>query len=116
MKIEELARAIEAHLVVPGGPQDSVITTVYGSETMSDLIANAGPATLLVTSLNNPQLMRVADLMDVPAVCLVGACVPAAELLSHAEQSGKALLVSPVGMRETCVRASECIRNGRLTT
>jgi len=114
MKIEELARAIEAHLIVPGGPESRSITSVYGGETMSDLIANAGPGTLLVTCLNNPQLMRVADLMDVPGVCLVDGCAPAPELLSHAEQSGKALLVSPVGVKETCARASDSIRAGRL--
>ena len=29
------------------------------------------PDTLLVTSLNNNQLIRVAELMDVPGICLV---------------------------------------------
>jgi hypothetical protein len=111
MRIDEIARAIEAHLVIPGGSENRVVMSVYGGATMSDLIANAGPGTLLVTSLNNSQLMRVADLMDVPGICLVDGCVPAGELLSHAEQSGTALLVSPVGINETCVRVSGCLRS-----
>ena len=112
MRIEELARAIEARVIVPCGRERS-ITSVYGAETMSDLIANAGPGMLLVTSLNNPQLMRVADLMDVPGICLVDGCAPVSEILSSAELSDTALLVSPFGLRETCARASDCLEGGR---
>jgi hypothetical protein len=107
MRIEELARAIEACLVLPSGSGNPDIVSVYGGATMSDLMANAAPGTLLVTSLNNAQLVRVADLMDVPGICLVDGCVPAAQLVSHARAAGTALLVSSSGLLETCARAAE---------
>jgi hypothetical protein len=59
---------------------------------MSDLIANAGRDTLIVTSLNNSQLIRVAELMDIPGICLAGGGVPSAELVERARASGTALL------------------------
>jgi hypothetical protein len=116
MRIEELARAIDARLILPSSSGNPSITSVYGGATMSDLMANAAPGTLLVTSLNNPQLIRVADLMDVPGICLVDGCVPSAQLVSQARTAGTALLVSPAGLPETCARALDCIstETGRL--
>jgi len=109
MKIEELARSIEARLIVPGCRENPDISLVYAGETMSDLIANAGPETLLVTSLNNSQLVRVADLMDVPSICLVDGEEPSAELVSHARTAGTALLLSPYGLFETEAKAQACL-------
>jgi hypothetical protein len=109
MKIEDLASAIEARLVVPRGSGNTNINFVYGGQTMSDLIANAAPDVLLVTSLNNAQLIRVADLMDVPGICLVDGCEPAPELVSHARAAGTALLVSPTGLERTSLKAAECL-------
>jgi len=106
MNIEELALAIEARLAVPSGPARQNIEKVYGAATISDLIANASPDTLLVTSLNNIQLARVADLMDVPGICLVGGHEPDVDLISHIRTARRALLVAHTGLVETCARAT----------
>lgn len=108
MRIEQLACAIEAHLIVSNGRQDSEITRVYGGVTMSDLIANAGPGTLLVTSLANSQLMRVAELMDVPGICLVEGSLPGAALIAQARAAGTALCVSHESLHCALERATRC--------
>jgi len=109
MNIEELARAIEARLVVPSVSGSRNIEKVYGGITMSDLLANAAPDTLLVTCLNNIHLARVADLMEVPGICLVDGREPDAELVSHARATGKALLVANTDMVDTCARATRFV-------
>jgi len=107
MTIEELASAIEARVIIPSSSSCRDIARVYGASTMSDLIANAASDAMLVTSLNNTQLIRVAEQMDVPGICLVNGCEPAAELVSHARAAGTVLLVSTRGLEETCERAAE---------
>ena len=109
MKIEQLASAIEARVINQAGKRNPEVGRAYAGSTMSDLIANASPQTLLVTSLNNPQLVRVAELMDVPGICLVNGCEPAPELISHARGAGTALLVSTSGLRETLARITACL-------
>jgi hypothetical protein len=113
MNIEELAHAIEARLAVPSGLASQNIEKVYGAVTISDLIANASPDTLLVTSLNNIQLARVADLMDVPGICLVDGHEPDVELISHMRTARKALLVVHTGLVETCARATVFLASQR---
>ena len=109
MKVEELARAIEARLVVPGGPGNPDVVRVYGGVTMSDLIANAGPGTLLVTSLANIQLIRVAELMDVPGICLSDGKTPDASVVAQAREAGAALLVSQASRENVCTMAAACL-------
>jgi hypothetical protein len=82
---------------------------------MSDLIANAGPGILLVTSLANPQLIRVGDLMDVPGICLSNGAEPAADFVTHARTAGLALLVSRGDVESTCARAAECLASKKAT-
>ncbi len=110
MKISEIARAIEARLVVPCTRGDPEISRIYGGQAMSDLIANAAADTLLFTPLNNTQLIRVADLMDVPGLCLVAGSEPAEALVAHARASGTALLVCRWSLRHACEAAQAALR------
>jgi len=109
MKVEQLANAIEARLVVSSGPANPDILRVYGGATMSDLIANAGPGTLLITSLANVQLIRVAELMDVPGICLSDGKEPDADVVALAREAGAALLVSRASRENLCARAAQCL-------
>jgi len=47
----------------------------------------------------------------VPAICLLSGALPPSELVEAAERQGTALLVSPVGMFETCGRLYPCLGN-----
>ncbi len=110
MKIAEIARAIEARLVVACDRGDPEIVRVFGGTAMSDLMANAASDTLLFTSLNNTQLIRVADLMDVPGLCLVEGNEPAEDLVAHARASGTALLVSRASLQGACDAAQAALQ------
>jgi hypothetical protein len=102
MKVDELALRIDARLHLSTGSTGSEVGQAYAADTMSELIAHAASDTLLVTSLNNAQLIRVAELMDVPGICLVGGADPGPDLLGLAGAIGMAILVSKAGLEETC--------------
>lgn len=110
MTVQELARQIGAQLTLAGRNSDSQVTRIYAGDRMSDLLEQASADTLLVTRLANPHLFRMAELMDVPAICLIRDDTPEPELLQAAARSGAALLLSPAGLEETCRELERCLR------
>jgi hypothetical protein len=109
MRLDELARRIDARVLVPGRGPEAEITRFYAGNRMSDLLAQATDSTLLVTGLSNAQLLCVAELMDAPGICLVDGGEPAAELLEAAARTDTALLVASAAMTEVCRRLEGCL-------
>ncbi len=109
MDVKELAALSELQMILDPGPVRAEVVRVSASDTMSDLIANAGRDTLLVTSLNNSQLIRVAELMDAPGICLVGGTPPCDQLLASARRAGTAILVSAAGLEATRLRLERAL-------
>lgn len=101
MKLKDLAHGIEARLHSGSGDGESEIARIYAGDRMSDLIAHAAADTLIVTSLNNAQLARIAELMDLPGICLVNGVSPGPELLGAARPAGTGIMVSAAGLEAT---------------
>ena len=104
MKITEIAQVLSASILPAGASGERGILHVYAGDRISDLIERATPDTLLVTNISNSQLIRVAELMDVPGIVIAGGAEPAPELLAAAGKTGTAIIVSSEGLFETCGR------------
>ena len=104
MKLEKLIEAIDVRMLQPGGARGTEIVRVFAGDKMSALLEKAGPGTMLVTNLDNAQLACVAELMDCPALCLVGGAEPEPNLLEAAARAETAVVVSGLDMFETCGR------------
>ena len=102
MKLEELAQKIGARILTPGDPDGTVVTRIYAGDRVSDLLNEASDKTLLVTNLANVQMVRVAELMEVPGICFVDGVDPGQEIIDLAAENGTFLMVSPAGVFETC--------------
>ncbi len=102
MKLSDIAKGIDAR-VFPGiDPAGREVSRVYAGDRISDLIEQAAPDTLLVTNIANAQLVRVAELMEVPGICLVNGAEPAPELAAAAGRNGTVIMASRDGLFETC--------------
>jgi hypothetical protein len=101
MRLDDLARRIGATVLTPG-PEDAKITRIYAGDRVSDLLNEASSTTLLVTNLANLQMLRVAELMEVPGVCFVEGVEPDRGVVELASANRTMLMVSPVGVFETC--------------
>ncbi len=112
MKLKELAEKIGARVVQYGKSAGIEIKRVYAGDKMSDLLSEATEETLLVTNLANTQLVRVAELMDVPGICLLNDVVPGPELVRSSIEHGTAIIVSKSGMFETCGCMYQCLYGG----
>lgn len=108
MKLADLAAQIGAQILTDG-PADLEIEHIYAGDRISDLLNQAQDRGLLVSNLGGLQLIRVAELMDVPAVCLVNGQAPDERTLCAANDHGTTLVVSPVSMFETCGRLYRCL-------
>jgi len=110
MKMRELAGRIGARIYPPSETSNPEVTLVVAADTASGLIAGASPQSLLVTGLANTQLIRIAELMDAPGLCLAGAVEPGPGLLEPARASGLTLMTSPYTLEKTRRLLEECLR------
>ncbi len=107
MQVDQLAREIGARILSPELP-GSEIEKVYAGDRISDLLNHASASTLLVTNLSGAQVLCVADLMNVPAICFLNGAEPDPGMAARAALNGIAILVSPLDMGETCRRIRGC--------
>lgn len=110
--LSEVAEALGARVVTRGSGLAVEIDRVYAGDRISDMLERSSPRTLVVTNLASRPLLRLADLMDVPAICFVDGKEPEAEVIAAAQARGTVLLVSPVGVSETCGRLSRLLGEG----
>ena len=103
MNLNDLAGRIGAKIFNPPG-DGNTIESVYAGDRISELLNAASEKTLLVTNLANPQLFRIAALMEVPGICLLNGVETDEEMVNLAVTNGTAVLVSAAGMFETCGR------------
>lgn len=105
MKLDELARGIDARVLTHADKVAAIeIERVHAGDHVSALLDKASKGSLLVTNLSNALLPRVAELMDVPAICLLNGVLPDARFLEAAAGHGTVLVLSPFDMFETCGR------------
>ncbi|MBM4043776.1 MAG: transcriptional regulator [Planctomycetes bacterium] len=112
MKLSDVATRLDAKVLANAQSVPHIeVHQVYAGDNMSDMLNQVNGATLLVTNLCNTLMARFAELMDVPAICLVNGVAPRAELVSAAAEHGTVLLVSPVSLFETCGRLYQCLNH-----
>lgn len=113
MRLAELASAIGAAVRCVGRSAAVDLDQVYAGDRISDLLAAAGDHALLVSNLASGQLVRVAQLMDIPGICLVNGQEPDADMLAAAQEHGTTLMVSARGLFETCGRIHRALTKER---
>jgi hypothetical protein len=108
MNAEQLAVHIGARIFKSTGGCRN-IRNVYAGDRISELLNAASEDTLLVTNLVHPQLFRVAQLMEVPGICLLNGVSVGKQMLNLAMQNGTCVLISYAGMFETCGKIWGCL-------
>ncbi|MEW5746084.1 MAG: DRTGG domain-containing protein [Nitrospirota bacterium] len=71
MELQRIVELVEGKIVVSGrsSPGSGVsVTSVYSTDLMSDVLHYAIRGSLLITGLNQSQVIRSAEIADIPAV------------------------------------------------
>lgn len=105
MNLQTIAEMIQAE-VVPNGQDIGTIDIphAYSSDLMSDVLAFCSSGCVLITGLTNVQIIRTAQMMDIPAIIFVRGKTPLEQTMSLAEEDEIPILLTKMTMYEVCGR------------
>jgi len=102
MKIIEIIDAVQAEVLVKNIEDTAEIKLGFASDLMSDVLAYATADSLLITGLNNHQVIRTAEMMDIPVVLFVRGKRPGKEIIELANENSLTILATDYTMFKTC--------------
>ena len=105
MNVGDIQKILKADLIC--GNEDQLeyeVQTACGSDMMSDVLAFVKNQSVLLTGLNNPQVVRTAEMMDMRCIIFVRGKCPTPEMIALAEEGRIVLLSTKLRMYEACGR------------
>jgi len=102
MTIADIMQILDAKLLTTESDIQQEINSVCGSDMMSDVLAYVKDQSLLVTGLNNLQVIRTADMMDILCVLFVRDKVPDETILKLAKEREIAVIATDKTMFTAC--------------
>jgi len=104
MKLTEIARILDATLLVGEDKLGIDITRCGASDLMSDILAGPSEGSLLLTGLTTVQVIRTASIAGVGAIVFVRGKTAPPEVLELARAGGMPLMSAPHSMFVSCGR------------
>lgn len=92
MLIGEIIDLIDGTLLIGEENLGENIEQAFSSDLMSDVLAHVGENAVLLTGLNNQQVIRTAEMLDLKAIVFVRGKIPAPNLLELASESEIAII------------------------
>ena len=102
MKISTIQELLGAEVLCGAEHLGDHVYSACGSDMMSDVLAYVKDQAVLVTGLNNPQVIRTADMMDMVCVVYVRGKRPDALSLELAVDSNICVLTTTTPMFACC--------------
>ena len=91
--LREIAAGLDAVVLTHADRARSLdVSRARAANTVSELLSSAGPSTLLVTELAGQHLLRLAELVDAPCLCLLGPDGPTDRFVEAAARVGTIVL------------------------
>jgi predicted transcriptional regulator len=104
MRLSDIKDILRAEVVVGKDKLDMTIRAGAASDLMSDLLWGPTTDVVLLTGLNNPQVIRGSVISGVAAVVMVRGKRPNKEVISQAEEHDLPLLSTSFTMFSACGR------------
>lgn len=102
MTIGEIKEILNARLLTPDTDPGAEVHAACGSDMMSDVLAYVKDQAVLVTGLNNPQVVRTAEMMDMVCIVFVRGKQPEPSVLALAQAKEIAVLSTDYAMFTAC--------------
>lgn len=102
MTISQIISLLDATPLSANVDPDHTIETVCGSDMMSDVLAFIKKDALLLTGLNNLQVIRTAEMLDIVCLVFVRGKKPQGEMLDMAQKLGITVLSTEHTMFDAC--------------
>ena len=101
MKVKDIVEILKCQVLNEANMEEEV-KTACGSDMMSDVLAYVKDQAVLVTGLNNPQVVRTADMMDMICIVFVRGKKLDPNVVALARQKEITVLASPYRMFTAC--------------
>lgn len=102
MKLSEIKNLLNAEVYAGADKLDKEIYEACGSDLMSDVLAFVKEKALLLTGLQNLQVLRTAEMMDMEVVVFVRGKVPNQDIIDYAEDNGMVIMTTEYPMYISC--------------
>lgn len=92
MLVKEIVDLIDGNVLLGEEFLSENIENAFSSDLMSDVLAHVGENAVLLTGLNNHQVIRTAEMLDLKAIVFVRGKIPADDLLELAKENEIAII------------------------
>ncbi|MCR5468655.1 MAG: hypothetical protein K6F37_06825 [Lachnospiraceae bacterium] len=114
MVVADIIKLLDAKVISQDIDMNHPVKTVCGSDMMSDVLAFVKQDAVLLTGLNNLQVLRTAEMMDIVCIVFVRGKTPSPEMIEMADELNIYLLGTQYTMFDTCGILYEAgLRGGR---
>lgn len=102
MRLAEIRDLLNAQVITGEDKLDLEITTAFGADLMSDVLAFARSGCLLITGLSNTQSVRTAYALDIAAILVCRGKALTDKFIEIARELNIPILWTPYIMFEVC--------------
>ena len=102
MKIKDIQHLLDAKLLCESENLEREVTSAFGCDLMSDVLAYVKDQSVLLTGLVNPQVIRTAIMLDMVCVVFVRSKAPTEESLALAKESGIVVMSTNKTLYTSC--------------
>lgn len=103
MTLQEMASLLDAKNISTSDDLSKMSADyAYACDLMSDVLAFCSPGAILITGLTNVQIVRTAQMLDIPAIIFVRGKSPLEETVRLAGANGIPIIRTNHTMFETC--------------
>ena len=113
MKVKDIVEILGAEVICRDDLLDTVVERAFGSDMMSEVLAFVNEQSVLLTGLVNPQVIRTAEMIDMPCIIFVRGKRPDLKMIEMAEDRDMVVLCSELSMFTACGKLyAEGLRGG----
>lgn len=102
MKLTTVKELLDATVYTEMEYEDVDVFSACGSDLMSHVLAYFKDQGLLLTGLNNPQVVRTAEMMDIRCIVLVRGKEPDPEVVRLADEKGLVVMNTKCTLFTAC--------------
>ena len=103
MELKQVQKLLDATVYAGADRMDEMqVMEACGSDLMSDVLAFVKEQGLLLTGLQNLQVVRTAEMMDMEAIVFVRGKIPNGEMIAAAERMEMVLMTTELPMFTAC--------------
>ncbi len=102
MRVKDIVKTLDAHLVCGSEQQDYVIDVAFASDLMSDVLTLKNDHVLLITGLANMQTIRTAEMSDIKCVIFARNKKASKEMIELALENELIIIECRYSVFKTC--------------